>query len=172
MACTRSNCRGRAGAGKPRSASAVTTFRAFAVGPTTIALRLSRASKYTGMDSMEPWNARRLTRHAGRAFNHMLSHHRIPLKTRKHTHRDTRSPGYKATKITSIGECLGEVHQITGISFFLLINSSVRPGGNVRSRARAFLVSDEVCLSSVLEPTPYNLSPPSRREPAPEYSLR
>ena len=87
-ACSRSNCCGRggagqprpfrsprqgaarrraqkatvaagAGAGQPRSASAATTFRTFAVGPTTIALRLLKTLKYTGMDSMEPWDARR-----------------------------------------------------------------------------------------------------------------
>jgi hypothetical protein len=43
-----------AGAGQPRLASAATTIRTFAVGPTTIALRLPRTLKYTGMGSMEP----------------------------------------------------------------------------------------------------------------------
>ena len=46
-----------AGAGQPRLASAATTFRAFAVGPTTIALRLSMTLKCTGMGSMEPGDA-------------------------------------------------------------------------------------------------------------------
>jgi hypothetical protein len=45
-----------AGAGQPWSASAATTIRTFAVGPTTIALRLSRALKYTDMGSTQVWD--------------------------------------------------------------------------------------------------------------------
>ncbi len=88
-ACTRSNCRGRDGGGTTWSASAAATFRTFAVGRTTIALRLSRASKYTGIDSMEPWDARRRRRLEGWAFNHMLSHHQTPL-THTHSHLATK----------------------------------------------------------------------------------
>ncbi len=40
------------GAGHPPSASAASTFRTFAAGPTAIALRLSSTLKYTGMGSM------------------------------------------------------------------------------------------------------------------------